>query len=111
MPIEEDRKRILMKERENQMRAKLFGINLEELSRIETPNQSPEIELRRGKVRKLFEEHPPLLETKIVEYLIQRATNSHAPITKKDNCEVCGESYEGAHSLCGDCANILQQYL
>lgn len=111
MPTEEDQNSIIVEEQRIQMRAKLFGISLEELSRIENPNQSPEIELRREKVRKLFGEHNPLLEPKIVDYLIQRATHSHATIIKKDNCEVCGEPYEGAHSICGDCAHILQEYL
>jgi hypothetical protein len=111
MTTEEDQKRIRIEDQRNQTRAKLFGISLEELSRIENLNQSPEIELRREKVRKLFEEHNPLLEPKIVEYLIQRATHSHAPIQKRDSCDVCGESYGGAHSICGDCAHILQDYL
>ena len=111
MLTEQEQKRIGVEVQEAQTRAKLFGISLDELLRIENPNQSPEMELRRGKVRIFFEEHPPLSEPKIVEYLIQGARNPHAPITKKDSCEVCGESYEGAHSLCGDCAKILQKYL
>jgi len=111
MTTEQEEKRIRIEFQAAQTRVKLFGISLDELLRIESPNQSPEIELKKGKVRRFFEEHPPLSETKIVDYLIQRARNPHTPIIKKDSCEVCGEPYEGAYILCGDCARILQEYL
>jgi len=111
MPTEQEIKRIRIEFQEAQTRAKLFGISLEELLKIESPNQSQEIQERRARVKQLFGEKIPLSEPRIVKYLIQRARNSHAPIIKKDSCDVCGEPYDGAYSICGDCGNILQRYL
>jgi len=111
MPTDEDQKKIRAEIQKNQLYAILLGVSDEEILRINSPNPSPEIKAKREKVRDFFEKHPPLSEPKIVGYLIQRARNPHATIQKRDSCDVCGEPYEGAHPICGDCGHIIQGYL
>ena len=111
MLTDEDRKIICAEAQKNQLYALLLGVSDEEILRINNPNPPQSIKAKREEVKAFFEKNPPLSEPKIINYLIQRARNPRAPIQKRDSCDVCGEPYRGAYSICGDCGHILQGFL